>query len=289
MDNLRGALWMTIAMLGFAIEDSFIKTMTAVLPTWQIILFLGTGGTIVFGLLTARARRPMWCRDMLALPVLLRNLGELIGILGFVTALALSELSSASAILQAAPLVVTLGAALFLGEPVGWRRWSAICVGFLGVLLIVQPGASGFDLNALYAVAAVIGLAIRDLATRRVAAALGSRQLSFLAFLTAIPAEGILAAASDTAWVTPPGWVWAILPVTVGIGGVAYATLIQATRIGEISFVTPFRYTRIIFALVAGFAVFGERPDGLMLLGTLIIIGSGLYTFWRERRVRTAA
>ncbi len=288
MDNLRGALLMTLAMAGFAAEDSLIKTLTALLPTWQILLLMGCGGALLFGTLTLASGRPLASRDMLATPVILRNLGELIGVLGFITALARTDLSSASAILQAAPLAVTLGAALFLGEPVGWRRWSAVMIGFAGVLLIVRPGFAGFDANAIFAVIGVVGLAVRDVATRRISAGLSSRQLSFLAFLIVIPAAGILSALSPVGWVAPPPWAWACVLGTIAVGGLAYVTLIQGTRIGELSFVTPFRYTRIVFALLAGFVVFGERPDALMLVGTLIVIGSGLYTFWRER-FRTAA
>ncbi len=288
MENLRGAALMTVAMAGFAIEDSLIKILSTLLPTWQIILLLGLGGTILFGTLTRARGQALWSRHMLTLPVLLRNMGEIIGILGFITALSRTELSSASAILQASPLTVTLGAALFLREPVGWRRWSAIFVGFLGVMLIVRPGLSGFDGNALYAVIGVFGLAMRDVATRRIPAALSALQLSFLGLISAIPAALILSALSPASWAPMPGWAWGLMLACVAIGGIAYATLTQASRLGEIAFVTPFRYTRMVFALAAGFLVFGERPDTLMLVGTAIIITSGLYTLWRER-IRTTA
>ena len=116
----------------------------------------------------------------------------LMGVLAFITALSLIDLSSASAILQATPLAVTLGAALFLRETVGWRRWSAVMIGFFGVLLVVRPGLSGFDENAIFALIAVAGLAVRDVATRRIPASLSSRQLCFLAFLISIPAAAVL-------------------------------------------------------------------------------------------------
>lgn len=285
MENLRGALFMVLAMAGFAIEDTLIKTLTSTLPTWQIVLFLGLGGSTMFGLLTLARGQALWNRHMLTAPVLLRNLGELIGVLGMVTALALSDLSSTSAILQALPLMVTLGAALFLGEAVGWRRWSAVGIGFIGVLLIVRPGLDGFDANAIYAVIAVIGLAIRDVATRRITKELSSIQLSWLAFLVGVPAALGLSFISPSDWVAPTAWTGAVALGTVAMGGLAYVMLIQATRLGDLSFVTPFRYSRIAFALLAGALFFDERPDGLMLLGIAIIIGSGLYTLWRERQV----
>ncbi|MCB1363336.1 MAG: DMT family transporter [Rhodobacteraceae bacterium] len=288
MDNLRGAALMTLAMLGFAFEDMFIKLMAGAMPTWQIIGALGIGGAAVFaGILVARRQR-FPGRAWLAGPILLRNAGELIGTCGFVTAIALTPISSASAILQATPLAVTLGAALFLGEPVGWRRWSAILAGFVGVLLVIRPGMQGFDALSLFAVLGVAGLALRDLVTRRVARDISSFQLSFMAFLTLIPAAGVLSLFSTAPFVMPHAGQWAMLAGAVGLGTLAYYAIVAAMRVGEVSFVTPFRYSRMIFALIVGMVVFRERPDLPMLIGSAIIVGSGIYTVWRERKLRPA-
>ena len=129
---------------------------------------------------------------MLSRPILLRSLAELVGTLGYVTAITLTPISTASAILQATPLLVTLGAAVLFGEMVGWRRWSAIFIGFFGVLLIIRPGTDGFDHLSLITLVGVLGLAGRDLATRGVPKDTSSMQLSFLAFLTLVPASMIL-------------------------------------------------------------------------------------------------
>ena len=295
MDNLRGAALMTLAMLGFAGEDMFIKLMAGALPTWQIIAALGCGGALVFGALTVLMGQRLLTRAFLSRAILLRNLGELIGTVGFVTALALTPISSASAVLQATPLAVTLGAALFLGEPVGWRRWSAILAGFVGVLLVIRPGLEGFDINSLFAVQAVVGLALRDLCTRRVDRGVSSYQLSFLAFVTLIPAAAVLSLVSPRAPVLPDGYLWSMTAGAVLLGALSYYAIVGAMRIGEVSFVTPFRYSRMLFALVVGFFVFRERPDALTLLGAAVIVGSGIYTVlreravWRERKHRPAA
>lgn len=286
MDNLRGAIIMVLAMLGFAIEDMFIKLLAAALPVGQIIGTLGAGGAAVFAVVVLAQGKPLFDRAMLRGPVLLRNLAELVGTLGFVTAIALIPLSTASAILQATPLVVTLGAALFLGEPVGWRRWSAILVGFLGVLIIIRPGFEGFDWLSLFALQGVLGLAVRDLATRRVGRDTSTMQLSFLAFLTLVPAAAILLWVADTPLVVPNPLSWGWLVASVLVGAVAYYGIVAAMRVGEISFVTPFRYTRLLFALAVGMVVFNERPDGWTLLGAVIIVTSGIYTLWRERRIK---
>jgi len=295
MDNLRGAALMTLAMLGFAAEDMFIKLMAGALPTWQIIAALGFGGSVVFGALTVLRGQRLFTRAYLSRAVALRNLGELIGTVGFVTAIALTPISSASAVLQATPLAVTLGAALFLGEPVGWRRWSAILAGFAGVLLVIRPGLDGFDINSLFAVQGVVGLAIRDLSTRRVDRGVSSFQLSFLAFLPLIPAAGVLSLVSPRAPVVPDGYLWSMMAGAVLLGALSYYAIVGAMRVGEVSFVTPFRYSRMLFALVVGFFVFSERPDALTLAGAAIIVGSGIYTLlreravWRERKHRPAA
>ena len=289
MDNLRGAVLMTLAMAGFALEDMLIKLMADAMPTWQIILLLGGGGASVFAVVAVSRRQALFSRNFLTGPVLLRSLGELIGTIGFVTALALTPISSASAILQATPLAVTLGAALFLGETVGWRRWSAILAGFAGVVLVIRPGMSGFEPNSLFALLAVVGLGMRDLVTRRVRGDVTSLQLSYLAFLTLIPASVILASVSDRAWVAPEPQMWALVGAAVLAGTLAYYAIVAAMRIGEVSYVTPFRYSRIIFALIVGVVVFGETPDAVMLAGAAIIVGSGIYTVWRERKLSLAA
>ncbi|MFV0515633.1 MAG: DMT family transporter [Jhaorihella sp.] len=289
MDNLRGAALMTLAMLGFAFEDMFIKLMAGAMPTWQIIGALGIGGAVVFSAILVARRQRLPGRAWLAGPILLRNAGELVGTCGFVTAIALTPISSASAILQATPLAVTLGAALFLAEPVGWRRWSAILAGFFGVLLVIRPGMQGFDALSLFAVLGVAGLALRDLVTRRVPRDVSSFQLSFMAFLTLIPAAWVLSLFSTAPFVVPDARQWAMLAGAVGLGTLAYYAIVAAMRVGEVSFVTPFRYSRMIFALIVGMAVFGERPDLPMLVGSAIIVGSGIYTVWRERKLRPAA
>lgn len=285
MDNLRGALLMTLAMLGFAIEDMFIKMMSGALPIGQVLAFLGGGGSLVFGATVLMQKQPLFSRDMLSGPILFRAAGEIIGTLGFVSAIMLTPLSTASAILQATPLVVTLGAALFLGETVGWRRWSAILVGFCGVLLIIRPGLEGFSPLSLFALMGVAGLAVRDVATRRVPASLSSMQLSFLGFLAVVPAGLGLMWATGTAWAPVAPRIALLVVAAVSIGVFAYYAIVAAMRVGDVSFVTPFRYSRMIFALVVGVLVFGERPDLATLLGAAIIIASGIYTVWRERKV----
>jgi drug/metabolite transporter (DMT)-like permease len=284
MDNLRGSVLMVLAMAGFALEDLFIKRLAGAMPVGQIVMVLGLGGAVIFAAICAGQGRRLFTRDLLARPVLLRNAGEMGGTMCFVTAIALTPLSEASAILQATPLAVTLGAALFLAEPVGWRRWSAILVGFAGVMMVVRPGAESFAPASLFAVGAVIGLALRDLATRAVPAAISSMQLSAYAFATLVPTGAILLALGEGP-VVPGGVQMRDLGLALACAVAAYYAIVAAMRVGEVAVVTPFRYTRLVFALVIGVLVFAERPDGWTITGAAVIVVSGLYTLMREARL----
>ena len=289
MDNLRGAVLMVLAMLGFAIEDSFIKLMGDALPVGQIIAMLGAGGAAVFAVIVVAQRRPLFERSMLAGPVLLRGAGEIIGTVFFISAIVFTPLSTASAILQATPLVVTLGAALFLGETVGWRRWAAISVGFMGVLMIIRPGLEGFSPLSLFAVGGVLGLALRDIATRKTSASLSTMQLSFLGFLVLIPAGLALMLVTGHEFEPLTSQLVLLMLAAITIGVFAYYGIVAAMRVGEVSFVSPFRYSRLIFAMIIGISFFGERPDAFTLIGGAIIVGSGIYTVLRERKQRRKA
>lgn len=288
MDNLRGSVLMILAMAGFALEDMFIKLLADSLPIGQILWMLGAGGAVVFGLLIKLQRRPLLSGDAFHPAVLWRNLGEIIAAAGYITAIALTPLSSASAILQATSLAVTLGAALFMGEQVGWRRWSAICIGFLGVLMVIRPGLDGFQPASLFAVLGVVGLAIRDLATRAAPRSVSSMQLSAYAFIMLIPTGLTMLAFSGGATMPARGDVgYMVATLVFSVAG--YWAIVAAMRVGEVSFVTPFRYTRLLFALVIGITVFGERPDWMTYAGAALIIASGLYTILRERRLARKA
>lgn len=287
MENLRGIVLMVASMAGFAIEDMFIKWASASVPTGQILILLSIFGTPVFAALAWHQGAKFWDRSALHPAVLWRNGGEMVGTAGFVTALALTPLTSATAIFQATPLAVTLGAALFLGETVGWRRWTAILVGFCGVIMIIRPGMDGFNLNSLWSIVAVIGLSARDVATRRIPNTISTMQLAAWGFAAVgILGAGMLAASGGAIWLTLQQSAYIGGALTFGIA--AYWAITQASRLGEISVITPFRYARLIFALFIGAFVFAERPDIITISGAALIIGSGLYTFARERfRKRT--
>jgi drug/metabolite transporter (DMT)-like permease len=283
METLRGSLLMVLAMATFALEDMFIKIVTREMPVGQVLILFGLGGMAVFAALARAQGQSLWHSGFCTRPLVARALAEVTGRLGYTLAIALTPLSTASAILQATPLVVAGGAVVFFGERVGWRRWLAIALGFVGVLLILRPGVGGFELTSLFAIVGTLGFAGRDLATRAAPKSMTNLQLGLFGFAMLVIAGGIaLAWTGGAVW--PSGAAWLYLGLATGIGVMAYNALTGAMRHGEISVVAPFRYTRLVFAMALGIVVFAERPDTWTLLGSAVIVCSGLFTLIRSSK-----
>ena len=276
---------MMASMVAFAIADTLVKITTAFMSTAQVMFFLLGGAFFIFALMAKLQNNRLNDPRALSPILLLRYLAEITGMVGMVMALANNPISIVGAITQASPILVTVGAVLFLNEKVGWRRWCSVVVGFIGVLLIVQPGANGFDFAILWAILAFVSLSIRDLTTRLVPADMPSASLATYTMAAATP--------FTIAWVffngeslIPAQVDWLVVIPMVTIGALGYMLLIAALRAGEVSVVMPFRYSRIIFLLVIGVVVFNEKPGPLVLLGATLIIGSGTYMMWREQHVK---
>jgi len=283
--SLRAIVLMIGAMAGFAVTDAFIKFATEFLPSGQIIAVLGLGGTVVFASLSLRRRLRLFGPDLWHWAILVRMTGEAAGTVGFVVALALTSLSAVSAVLQAAPLAVTLGAGLILGESVGWRRWAAVLVGFAGVLIMLQPDETGLNLGALVALVAVAGLSCRDLVTRFVPPHVPNLVLATYGFVSLIPTGLLLLAFSGGARVPDAATAGALAGMIV-FATLSYFALTLSLRLGNLAAVAPFRYTRLIFAFALGVVVFGDAITTPILLGALLVAAAGLYTFYRENRLR---
>lgn len=286
-DNARGALYMSLSMAGFTCNDAIVKLVTERLPLFETIFLRGLFaaafiGALAYarGALAFRPRRADWG------PLGLRTAAEIGATVFFLTALTHMPLANATAVLQTAPLAVTMAAALVLREAVGWRRWSAIAIGFLGVLLIVRPGADGFDLYALYALVAVGFVTLRDLATRRMTAGTPTLYASTLT-AGAVAALGGAATLAG-AWTGPTAAELGLLAAGAVFLLVGYVFGVEAMRVGELSVVTPFRYSIMIWALLLGWVVFAEAPDAPTLVGAAVVAAAGLYTLRRER-LRAAA
>lgn len=286
-DNLQGSLLMVLAMAAFTVEDVLIKAATVDLPVGQVLILFGLGGMALFAALVRARGERVFHPAVLAPRMLLKAAFEVTGRLGYTLAIALTPLSSAASILQATPLVVVAGAALIFGERVGWRRWLAISIGFLGVLVILRPGLDGFRPASIWALVGMVGFAGRDLATRAAPKVLSNLQLGVWGFAALIPA-GVLALAVTGGARMPDATGAGLLLGAVLVGVGAYYALTAAMRRGEVSVVTPFRYTRLVFSLLLAALVFGERPDLATLAGGAIIIGSGVYTLLRARALARA-
>ena len=284
-DNIRGALLMMGAMCAYTINDAFMKAVAADIPLFQAIFVRGVAAVLFLAIICQMMGqyRTDISRHAWGL-IVLRSAAELCGTYFFLTALLNMPIANISAIMQVLPLSVALGAALFLREPLGWRRLTAILIGFGGVLLIIQPGGEAFNSFSLYALVVVVCITVRDLTERRL-----SRDVPpvFVALVAAIGVSGLGAVGT----LFSP---WAPLTGAAGLqlGGATlflvcgYIFSVSAMRWGEIGFVAPFRYTSLVVAVLLGVIVFDEWPNGMMLLGAAIVVATGLFTLYRETQLR---
>ena len=282
--NMAGALLMMASMACFTLNDTLIKMTAGSVPLFQLIFLRGILTTALI-LVTKGRLGPMHLnidrRDWGVIAV--RSGAEVAAAYFFLSALFNMPLGNVTAILQVLPLSVTLASALVLREAVGWRRMLAILIGFIGVMLIVKPGADGFNIWSIYALIAVACVTVRDLATRRLSKGVPSMTV------TLVTAGSITIAAGLASLSTP--WVAITSDVATLIAGASVFVLggyffsVQVMRVGDVSFVAPFRYTGLIWALVLGWFVFGDWPGWMTLLGAFIVVATGIFTLYRERKV----
>ena len=275
---------MMMSMACFAVEDTFIKLLSARLPATQILFSIGFGGALITLVLAIVLNVNLADKILLNKHVISRTIADLFGALSFTSAMVLIPMSLLASILQATPLFVTLGAAILLGEKVGWRRWSAILVGFLGVIIILQPGFGSFQLASLLGLAAVLCLALRDVVTRDMATEIPTLTVTFYACL-AMGSAGFIAYPFFGPPIMPTTYEAIILICVAIIGLAGYFLLVLATRKGDVSVIAPFRYSRLLFSLGLASLILGEKLTLPILLGGLLVVSSGIYTFGRERRL----
>ena len=273
---------MTLAMAAFAVGDALVKLATDALSSAQVILFMAIPATLAFAALARRAGQPLVSAHFRHPAVMARTLIEALTAICMVNALSMAPLAFVISVTQAVPLLVTIGAALMLGERVGPRRWFAVIAGLCGVLLMLRPGAEGLTLGAILSVLTALGLAGRDIATRLAPASTGTLQMATWGMAGLIPAGLILFPITQPHGPLASGPLITVLLATFATI-IGYYAITAAMRIGEVSVVTPFRYSRLVFSLFIAVLFLNERPDALTLLGAAIVIGSGLFVLWRER------
>ena len=274
---------MIASMAAFAIEDAFLKTVTKQLPVGQVLMMFGSAGLFVFALMARRAGASIFQAQVLTKNMLFRAVFEFFGRLFYVLAIALTPMSSATAILQSAPLFVVLGARIFLREKVDAKTWIAIFLGLFGVLIILRPSATDFSLLSLLALIGTLGFVGRDLLSRTAPSSLTKEVLGFYGFTTMMIAGACFAVWDGKPFVSLQAQQFMMLSAALLAGVFAYTALMTAMRTGSIGAVTPYRYSRLLFGISIGVIIFGEQLDAPMLLGCAIVIGAGLFIGWQNQ------
>ena len=279
--NLKSIILMIIGMGCLTLGDLLIKIASQTLPLGQVMIVFGVGSITVFLGLMRLKGESVRLSPFTNPAVVLRNIGDLIAINGMCLALVFVPISTIGAVIQTVPLMVTAAAALFLGERVGTRRWLAIVTGFLGTLFIIQPGAATFDITTTFVLIAAVGMTLRDITTKLVRENFSTLLLSSYTSVLFIISGGVLLIISGGAIVPDIGMI-AILAAMITSGSLGFFFTTKAVRLGDVSVVIPFRYTRLLFSMAAGILILGEQVNVIMLLGSALTILSGLYIWRRE-------
>lgn len=284
-DNLRGALYMNLSMFAFTVNDSFMKAVTHDLPLYQTITLRGGIAVALLlilaaatgGLAIPQAPRDRWV-------ILMRSLADVVATILFLSALMHMPLANLSAVMQAIPLAVTLGAALVYKVKIGWRRMTAIVVGFIGVLIIIRPGTAGFDVWSVVGLGSVLTVVARDLSVRGLTSAVPSIIVA-LGAAVAVTVMGAIGSGFQ-GWQTPTLLQIAMICGAGAMLPVGYICSVTAMRVGDVGFVAPFRYTSLLWAIVLGWLMFSQLPDLYAVIGASIVVATGVYTLLRERKLR---
>ena len=281
-DNFLGAALMTCCVLAYVLNDAVMKLLFTEIDFFQAIFLRGLVSLpplLILALITKTLMQKYSTKNQRLM--IIRILAEIGTTVTFLTALKYMPLANVTAILQSLPLAITMAAAIFLGEPVGWRRWSAICIGFTGVLIIIRPGLAGFSSYSLLALAAVILLTVREISTRKLDSKIPTVTVALSTTVGTTAFAALMLIGNEWAEINLVSWSLII----AAAAAVTIATLLSvvAMRTGDIGFVSPFRYTSLIGAIGLGILLFGEWPDGITLLGALIIAFAGIYSLYREQ------
>ena len=284
--NARGILAMLGAMAMFSFGDALMKLMTGTMPAGECIFVRGLISAAIIWTMAARSGALEHVGRLLNPTMPYRTIGDMGGTFFYICALPFMPLAEAAAIMQTNPLAITAAAALFLGEKVGWRRWSATAIGFLGALLIIQPGSASFTWASVSIVACVACAVMRDIATRKL---LGVPTVLITA--TAVTATLILSL--GFALFEPWRWPDFAEVLQLAAAGVCMMAgqmlVVTSIRSGDVSAVVPFRYSAMLWTLLLSAAIWRYVPNATTMLGILVVSTAGLYTFFREQTLRRQA
>lgn len=280
-EKMRAILAMVSAMFVFNIGDTLIKVAGVSLPTGEMMFVRGMFScAMIFAYAWWIGALTGW-RKAMTPSVILRTLADSACTLLYFNGLKHLKFADAAAISQFLPLMVMAGAALFLGEKVGWRRWSSALVGLLGVMLVIKPGTSAFDPASMWIVASTAAVAVRDIITRTIPRDVPTVMITVLAAVS-VTLLGLAMAPLET-WHAPTTGEMTLMAICGFTVLTGYVFIIIASRSGDAAACAPFRYTYIVFALLSSILVFNETSDALSWIGIALIVGSGLYMLHRER------
>lgn len=284
-ENLRGILGISAANLLFLINDTMIKLASPVMPLGEILFFRGLFATALLVPIAIAAGVLKFIPTLWNASLLWRTIAEVFAAILFILALFNMPIANINTILQVVPLMVTACAAVFLGERVGWRRWAAILVGFLGVMIVIRPGLEGFDAWSLVALGSMLFITVRDLTTRTMPRGIPTLLVALVTAIAVALTGPVFGIATGETWVVPDRDSLLLVggAAILLIGGYLFA--VDFMRHGDIAVVAPFRYIVVLWAILVGYIVWREVPDVPMIIGTAVIIASGIYTIHRERRI----
>ena len=278
---LRGIVLMTAGCVVITVNDGIMKWLTGDYPPGEVIFVRGLFVAVALALLVYRAGGLHTLRVTNPAGQLLRGMTLVASMFLFITSLQYLPLADAIALTFAGPLMLTAAAPWALGERVGWRRRCAVAVGFAGVLIMLSPGQEGMRWAALLPLGAAFFEAVRDIVTRRLVVTESS--LSLTACSTGLVTLCALATAGH-GWQPLSAGDTGLLALAGCCMGAGLFLMTEAFRHAEATIVAPFRYSSVLWAMIGGLIVFGDRPDPTMLAGAGLVVGSGLYILHREAR-----
>lgn len=285
VSSLRGIALMVLATGAFVVNDSFLKLVTDGLPPFQALFLRGVSATIwcvPLLLVTGNLRRLPQVANRW---VLARNAMELFAVLCFIVALAHMPIADITAITQVAPMLLLIGVSVIYGERIGALRLVLIGLGFVGAVLVAQPGGAGFSPYAVLGFGTALGTALREIIARRVAAAIPGPVVATSAVLV-VMCGALMAHLLFERWVMPDGRHLLLLLASGFFLTIGHLCIFLAYRNGTTAAVAPFFYMFTVWAVISGLVVFGTFPNALAVAGILLILGSGVVIVTLDERRR---
>jgi drug/metabolite transporter (DMT)-like permease len=278
--NQRGILALICGMVAYTINDAMVKSIAHKYPVGEVIFVRGLMTAILIGAAVLALGHARELRHATDKRILARSVFDGLSTACFIAALVHMKLADLAAMLQVSPLILTAFSVLFYRELVGWRRWTAILVGFAGAMFVVKPTPSAFDIWAVVAIAAATSSALREMLTRRIDRSVPTVVIAFMGSIGILVAGALFAATGE--WRSIPAHDLAMLAGAAVFVGIATYSIALAFRGVDLSVVAPFRYSYLITSAIAGYLVFNELPDSWSAFGAVLIVGSGLYALHRE-------